>query len=101
MLSLTKQNTRSIMARNSPGTAPLGHSPMSKVKLEGPKKFHDYHGSDASVPNKVVLEKEHWERKYDPTAPSENMKATKGADFNPKCSDERKTTHIKVNKEDH
>lgn len=45
--------------------------------------------------------KEHWERKYEPTAPSENMKKTKGADFNPKCADDRKTTHIKVNKEDH
>lgn len=44
---------------------------------------------------------DHWEVKYDPTAPSKNMKDVMGSDFNPKCSDERKTTHIKVNKQDH
>jgi hypothetical protein len=65
-----------------PGTSQLGHSPFGKEKLEGPKKHHDDHGP------------------YD-SGPSENMKVVKGSDFNPKCSDERKTTYIKVNKEDH
>ena len=45
--------------------------------------------------------KEHWEIKYDETAPSKNMKDTEGADFNPKRSSVRKTTHLKVNREDH
>lgn len=44
---------------------------------------------------------EHWERTYHPTEPSENMKLVEGADFNPKCPSKRKTTHVKVNEEDH
>lgn len=73
-------------------------------KLEGPKVHHDDHGKDASRPHggsgKAVPSK-HWEMHYDLCSPSKNMKATHGADFAPKRSDERKTTYIKVNKEDH
>lgn len=44
---------------------------------------------------------EHWEKRYSLSNPSKNMVLTKGADFNPKCPDERKTTHLKVNSTDH
>jgi hypothetical protein len=90
-----------MAGRKGAGTAPLGHSPFSKVKLEGPKKEHDFHGKDDSVPNKKVLGKEHWEHHYDATGASKNMHLVEGADFNPKCAYERKTTHIKVNECDH
>lgn len=40
---------------------------------------------------------EHWEKRYSLSDPSRNMVLTKGADFNPKCPEERKTTHLKVN----
>ncbi len=73
-------------------------------KLEGPKVHHNYHGKDASVPakgNKRAIPNEHWERSYDPCYPSRNMEITKGADFAPKISSERKTTYVKVNKDDH
>jgi len=68
-----KENNR------NPGTSQLGHSKGNKRAIPG----------------------EHWERTYDATNPSKNMILTEGADFNPKSSDERKTTHIKVNREDH
>ncbi len=87
-----------------PGIAPLGHSPKSKVKLEGPKRHHDDHGPLDSIPGKgngMAVPGDHWERRYDLTNASKNMTYTEGADFNPKCSDERKTTHIKVNSTDH
>jgi hypothetical protein len=90
--------------RKSPGKDPLGHSPFGSEKLEGPKIHHDDHGKDASRPAKGSsrsVPNEHWERLYDATDPSQNMKDTKGGDFNPKRSGERKTTHIKVNREDH
>ena len=73
-------------------------------KLEGPKKHHDTHGMNASMPekgNKRAILKDHWEMHYDLCAPSRNMKITEGADFAPKRSDERKTTYLKVNREDH
>ncbi len=45
--------------------------------------------------------KEHWEMHYSMHTPSKNMVLTKGSDFVPKCPKDRKTTHLKVNKEDH
>lgn len=48
-----------------------------------------------AVPN------QHWEKHYSPSKPSKNMEDTEGSDFNPKCPSDRKTTHVKVNKEDH
>ena len=48
-----------------------------------------------AVPN------QHWERHYDVSKPSKNMEYTEGSDFNPKCPSDRKTTYVKVNKEDH
>ncbi len=93
-----------MASKKGPGMEPLGHSPFSKVKLEGPKKHHDDHGSNASVPakgNARAIPGEHWERPYDLCAPSKNMYLTEGADFAPKKSDERKTTYLKVNREDH
>lgn len=88
----------------SPGQSQLGHMPMSKVRLEGPKMHHDNHGSKDSVPMKgsaQAVPNQHWERGYDAYDPSRNMILTEGADFNPKCPSDRKTTYIKVNKEDH
>lgn len=73
-------------------------------KLEGPKKHHDNHGPNASVPAKGnirAIPGQHWEKHYDLNAPSKNMYATEGSDFSPKRSDERKTTYLKVNREDH
>jgi hypothetical protein len=90
-----------MAGRKSPGTDPLGHSPMSKVKLEGPKVRHDDHGKDASFPSHKHIPGEHWELRYNATGPSQNMIDTEGADFNPKCAKDRKTTHIKVNETDH
>lgn len=93
-----------MASRKGPGVAPLGHAPFSKVKLEGPKKSHDFHGNDASRPAKgdqCAIPNKHWEIGYDATDPSRNMILTEGADFNPKQSDMRKTTYIKVNREDH
>lgn len=89
---------------SSAGESQLGHKPFSKNKLEGPKKHHDNHGSKDSVPAKGAsraIPGQHWERLYDATGPSDNMKAVRGSDFNPKCADKRKTTHIKVNDTDH
>ena len=93
-----------MSSSKSPGKSPLGHHPFSDVKLEGPKKHHDDHGKDASRPmkgNNRAIPNEHWEKGYDLCGASENMKLTGGADFAPKRSDERKTTYIKVNREDH
>ena len=93
-----KENNR------NPGTSQLGHPALSKVKLEGPKKHHDFHGKDDSVPAKGSIRAipgEHWEKTYDATDPSRNMILVEGGDFNPKCSQDRKTTYIKVNREDH
>lgn len=93
-----------MAGRKSPGMSQLGHSPFSNVKLEGPKKHHDDHGDKASVPakgNARAIPGEHWERHYSLNEPSQTMKVTEGADFAPKCSDERKTTYLKVNREDH
>lgn len=89
------------MKDNMAGMRPLGHQPLSRVKLEGPKVHHDNHGSKASVPGKKHIPGEAWERTYDATDASKNMHLVEGADFNPKRSDMRKTTHIKVNREDH
>lgn len=88
----------------NPGINPMGREPMKKDKLEGPKKKHDDHGSTASKPMKGsgnAVPGEHWERHYDLCGASRNMELTEGADFAPKKSDERKTTYIKVNREDH
>ncbi len=89
------------MAGRKGGMAPLGDKPMGKVHLEGPKKHHDMHGKHDSVPGHSQMHAEHWERKYNATGASRNMKATEGADFNAECPSDRKTTHIKVNREDH
>ena len=93
-----------MSSKKSAGKSQLGHGPFSDVSLEGPKKHHDNHGNDASRPMKgqeSAIPKGHWEMSYDLCSPSNNMKLTGGADFAPKKSDERKTTYIKVNKEDH
>lgn len=90
-----------MAGRKSPGINPLGHSPFGHEKLEGPKKHHDNHGKDASVPSNKHIPGEHWEKRYDATDPSRNMVDTEGSDFNPKCAKDRKTTHIKVNETDH
>lgn len=61
-------------------------------------------GKDASRPmkgNGPAVPNQHWEMRYNMCKPSENMVVTAGADFAPKISDQRKTTHLKVNKEDH
>lgn len=84
--------------------APLGHRPSSKVKLEGPKKAHDDHGINASVPMKKsgnAVPRDHWEKQYSSWEASPNMYATEGADFIAKNPSDRKTTHLKVNREDH
>lgn len=47
------------------------------------------------------LPQDHWEKMYSTNDPSKNMKAIEGADFAPKRSDMRKTTYVKVNREDH
>lgn len=93
-----------MSSKNSPGKSQLGHSPFGKEKLEGPKKHHDDHGEYASRPSKGnarAIPGEHWERGYDLCSPSRNMELTEGSDFAPKESDKRKTTYIKVNREDH
>ena len=93
-----------MAGRKAPGTNPLGHSPFGHEKLEGPKVHHDDHGIDASVPahgSRRAIPGQHWERLYDATDASRNMVITEGADFNPKCAKDRKTTHIKVNETDH
>jgi hypothetical protein len=93
-----------MAGKKSSGTMPWGDSPMSKIKLEGPKKHHDFHGNDASRPmkgNGPAVPEKHWEKHYSLNEPSRNMYVTEGADFAPKKSDMRKTTHLKVNDTDH
>lgn len=90
-----------MAGRKSPGQNPMGHSPFGHEKLEGPKKHHDDHGKHASVPSGGHIPNKHWEMGYSPSCPSRNMMLTEGADFAPKQSDMRKTTYVKVNKEDH
>lgn len=51
--------------------------------------------------NNPKSNKEHWEVSYSMHTPPKNMVVTQGADFVPKCPQDRKTTHLKVNKEDH
>ncbi len=80
---------------------------FSGVKLEGPRKHHNDHGIDASNPaaskagDKNPAGSGHWEKHYSVNEPSQNMRDTKGSDFNPKRGKERKTTHLKVNETDH
>ena len=93
-----------MSSNKSPGKSQLGHSPFGKEKLEGPKKHHDDHGREDSRPMKgkaCAIPEAHWEKHYDLCDPSRNMYLTEGSDFAPKRSDERKTTYIKVNREDH
>lgn len=90
-----------MASKKSPGVDPLGHPPMSKVKLEGPKKHHDFHGNDASVPAKGddrAIPGGHWELHYDRTGTSGNKIMDL---YNPKCAKDRNTTHKKVNETDH
>jgi hypothetical protein len=92
-----------MSSRKSPGRDQLGHSPFGKEKLEGPKVHHDDHGSDASNPMKGTaraIPGQHWELSYDPVV-YHNNRYVKGAEFNPKCSDERKVTYRPINREDH
>lgn len=51
--------------------------------------------------NNQKPKKEHWEVSYRMHIPSKNMIETQGADFVPKRPQDRKTTYLKVNKEDH
>ncbi len=74
---------------------------MAGRKLEGPNKHHANHGMNASVPGKHPISQEHWEHRYSLCEPSRNMKATEGADFVAKSPSSRKTTYVKVNREDH
>lgn len=93
-----------MSSKKSPGLAPLGHSPFGKEKLEGPKNKHDNHGKDASMPakgNARAIPNQHWEKSYDLCAPSKNMVDTMGSDFVAKNPSDRKTTYLKVNREDH
>lgn len=91
------------MAGKNPGQDPLGHPPFSKVKLEGPKKHHDYHGDSASVPAKGdarAIPGEHWEKRYSSNFVHDE-KGLAGSDWNPKLAKNRTCTHTKVNDEDH
>jgi hypothetical protein len=56
-----------------------------------------------SIPpkSKETSMKDHWEMGYSMHTSSPNMKHTQGSDFAPKTSKERKTTHYKINEEDH
>ena len=66
------------------------------------RRTHHDHGRDASVPGKgAPIPAEHWEMSYSTNEPSKNMYDTEGSDFAPKRSNERKTTYVKVNREDH
>ena len=91
------------MAKNSPGTSQLGHPAMSKVKLEGPKVHHDYHGMTDSVPgkgSKRAIPGEHWEKHYSMSAVRDTNHLA-GTEWNPKLAKTRTCTHTKVNDEDH
>lgn len=90
-----------MVKKIGPGQAPLGHSPGSKVKLEGPKVHHDFHGNDASVPGKGkknAVPSGHWEKQYSMHSMSTNAP---GNEMNPKCAKIRPSTHVKVNETDH
>lgn len=50
---------------------------------------------EKAIPN------QHWERHYSISRPSQNMEETEGSDFVAKRPSERKTTYVKVNREDH
>lgn len=91
------------MANKKPGIAPLGHAPMSKVKLEGPKRHHDFHGMTDSVPakgNNRAVPGEHWEMHYSDSY-VHDQKGKAGSEWNPKIANTRTATHNKVNREDH
>ena len=84
---------------SSPGIAPLGRSPMNKSGLE-PKRHHDDHGPDASVPakgSKRAIPNEAWEMKYSIYQPTSRPEAK----FDPTCARERPTMYNKVNETDH
>lgn len=90
-----------MVARKSPGVDPLGHPPFSRVRLEGPKVHHDFHGNDASVPAKGTaraIPGEHWEMQYNPLPEGTDHPSDA---FSPKIASKRPCTHNKVNKEDH
>ena len=90
-------------SKNSPGRAPLGHAPSSKVKLEGPKKRHDDHGPHDSVPGKVGVRptpNQHWEYNYKMSDIRDTNKVA-GTEWNPKVANTRTSTDCKVNREDH
>lgn len=44
---------------------------------------------------------EHWEKRYNVNAASQDMHNMAGSDFVPKCPRNRETTHLKVNEVDH
>lgn len=50
---------------------------------------------------KMTSMKDHWENMYSMHTPSDNMKHTQGGDWGPKIASDRKTTHLKINKQDH
>ena len=86
------------------GVNPLGHSPFGREKLEGPKVHHDFHGSDASRPeggNNPPVPRDHWEMHYSLCDPNHHMIVSEGDAFDPQRPGARKTTHLKVNEEDH
>lgn len=83
------------------GVNPLGHSPFGHEKLEGPKRHHDFHGSDDSVPGKgkgMSVPPQHWEKQY---KDSPYQKITPASAFLPHCAKDRPTPHLKVNECDH
>jgi len=92
-----------MASKKSAGVAPLGHAPFSKIKLEGPKRHHDFHGNAASVPGKgegMAVPNQAYEIHYNMHKPSENMVLVQGDDFMAKRPRDRKTTHLKVNETD-
>jgi len=91
-------------SEKGPGMAENGYKPSSKVNLEGPKKHHDDHGPNASVPGKGdgrATPKDHWEMHYDVNAPSKDLCRNEGNSFNPISGSKRESTQKKVNAEDH
>ncbi len=92
---------RKMPSRESPGLAPLGHEPFSNVKLEGPKKHHDDHGPNASVPAKGdarAIPGEHWEMRYNQYGVWSEKPS--GAFLGARSQD-RPQPHDKLNAEDH
>lgn len=85
----------------SPGIDPDGHPAMAKVKLEGPKKHHDNHGKDASVPcryDEPITPKMPFTKMYSLNRVHTNAP---GNEMNPKRGRDRPSTHTKVNETDH